>query len=250
MADRIPEIRQLREAFEQEYATRGTAWEDVLRELHEATSAVRVVEINSASAAPLDYSEAEDGLSVIAVGGYALSRGLTLEGLIVSYFLRNSIMYDTLMQMGRWFGYRDGYEDLCRIWMLDDAEGWYSHIADSIEELRNDLRYMSQIGATPKEFGLRVRSHPDALIVTARNKKGSGQMFKHSVGLANRFVETARLTRDPLRQAEEPRRGATARRAYARRRAGAGGRRPRRKWSVRDRCAGRVDPGVHRRLRE
>ena len=200
VADRIPEIRQLREAFELEYANRGTAWEDVLRELHEATSAVRVVEINSASAAPLDYSEAEDGLSVIAVGGYSLSRGLTLEGLIVSYFLRNSIMYDTLMQMGRWFGYRDGYEDLCRIWMLDDAEGWYSHIADSIEELRSDLRYMSQIGATPKEFGLRVRSHPDALIVTARNKKGSGQMFRHSVGLANRFVETARLTRDPLRQ--------------------------------------------------
>ena len=199
-ADRIPEIRRLREAFEQEYATCGTAWDDVLRELLEATSAVGVVEINNASAAPLDYDESEGGRSVIAVGGYSLSRGLTLEGLIVSYFLRNSLMYDTLMQMGRWFGYREGYKDLCRIWMLEEAEGWYSHIADSIEELRRDLRDMSQIGATPKEFGLRVRSHPDALIVTARNKKGSGQIFRHSIGLANEFVETARLARNPVRQ--------------------------------------------------
>ena len=73
---------------------------------------------------------------VIAVGGFSLSRGLTLEGLIVSYFLRNSMMYDTLMQMGRWFGYRPGYEDLCRVWMPETAEGWYAHISDAIEELQ------------------------------------------------------------------------------------------------------------------
>lgn len=63
-------------------------------------------------------------MTVIAVGGFSLSRGLTLEGLTISYFLRNSMMYDTLMQMGRWFGDRPGYEDLCRIWIPADGVGW------------------------------------------------------------------------------------------------------------------------------
>lgn len=57
------------------------------------------------------------GLRAIVIGGFTLSRGLTLEGLIVSYFYRNSKMYDTLMQMGRWFGYRNNYEELCRIYI-------------------------------------------------------------------------------------------------------------------------------------
>jgi hypothetical protein len=128
--------------------------------------------------------------------GFSLSRGLTLEGLMVSYFLRNSMMYDTLMQMGRWFGYRPGYDDLCRVWMLEEAEGWYSHIAESIEELRDELRRMEAVNATPEQFGLKVRSHPDTLIVTARNKMGSSEKHVVSIGLANRFIETAILRRD------------------------------------------------------
>ena len=110
----------------------------------------------------------------IAVGGFSLSRGLTLEGLMVSYFLRNSMMYDTLMQMGRWFGYRPDYQDLCRIWMPEEAQGWYEHVAESIEELRSELRSMEAANATPEDFGLKVRGHPDTLIVTARNKMGTG----------------------------------------------------------------------------
>ena len=199
-ADRYPVIRGLRSTFEREYPSCETRWPQVLRELRAAVSPVQVVEVNRSSAASLDYTAHDDGLSVIAVGGYSLSRGLTLEGLIVSYFLRNSQMYDTLMQMGRWFGYRDGYEDLCRIWMLPSAEDWYSHISESFEELRIDLRYMSQIGAAPKDFGLRVRSHPDSLTVTARNKMGTGQKFRHAIGLANRFVETSFLARTPAKQ--------------------------------------------------
>ena len=115
---------------------------------------------------------------------------------MVSYFLRNSMMYDTLMQMGRWFGYRPGYDDLCRVWMLEEAEGWYSHIAESIEELRDELRRMEAVNATPEQFGLKVRSHPDTLIVTARNKMGSSEKHVVSIGLANRFIETAILRRD------------------------------------------------------
>lgn len=199
-ADRSAAIRGLRSTFEREYPSCELRWPQVLHELHAAVSPVQVVEVNKSSATSLDYTAHDDGLSVIAVGGYSLSRGLTLEGLIVSYFLRNSQMYDTLMQMGRWFGYRVGYEDLCRVWMRPSAEGWYSHISDSFEELRTDLRYMSQIGQTPKDFGLRVRSHPDSLTITARNKMGTGQAFRHSIGLANRFVETAFLLRSAAKQ--------------------------------------------------
>ena len=71
------------------------------------------------------------------------------------------MMYDTLLQMGRWFGYRPGYEDLCRVWMSSDAEGWYEHIAESIEELRDEIRKMEKLNLTPADFGLKVRSHPD-----------------------------------------------------------------------------------------
>ena len=195
---RDPEIAALFQAFENHYAgTCDVSWSDIQTHLHDSASAVKVIEVNSQSSDSLDYVEYEKtGLNVIAVGGFSLSRGLTLEGLVVSYFLRNSMMYDTLLQMGRWFGYRDGYEDLCRVWMPEEAQGWYTHITESIDELREELARMQSVNATPTEFGLRVRSHPDTLIVTARNKMGSGRRIKVLIGLANSFVETAILWHD------------------------------------------------------
>ena len=196
---RDPEISALQQAFRHHYEdTSGVPWEDVQKLLHESVSPITVVAVNSRSVGSLDYLDhGRAGLNVIAVGGLSLSRGLTLEGLVVSYFLRNSMMYDTLLQMGRWFGYRQGYEDLCRVWMPEEAQGWYAHITDSIEELRDELARMQSVNATPRDFGLRVRSHPDTLIVTARNKMGSGRALRVMIGLANSFVETAILRRDP-----------------------------------------------------
>lgn len=179
-----------------EYADAGASWGEVQARLNDAAAPISVVEVNSRSSGKLNYADYDSGLSVIVVGGYSLSRGLTLEGLMVSYFLRNSVMYDTLMQMGRWFGYRPGYEDLCRIWMPEEAEGWYSHISESIELLRSELRRMAAANATPEEFGLKVRAHPDTLMVTARNKMGSSEKVVVSVGLGNSFVETATLNKD------------------------------------------------------
>ena len=191
------EIRALHEIWELEFHDTEFDWPVVQNRLHEAASPIRVVEVNSQSPGTLDYNNhQQDGLNVIAVGGFSLSRGLTLEGLMVSYFMRNSMMYDTLMQMGRWFGYRPGYEDLCRIWMPEAAQGWYEHIAESIEELRGEFRSMEASNATPEEFGLKVRSHPDTLIVTARNKMGTGASVVVSIGLARKFVETHTLRRD------------------------------------------------------
>ena len=195
---RDPEIAALRQVFQDHYEdTSWKSWVDIQKLLHESVSPITVVEVNSRSAGSLDYLDHDrGGLNAIAVGGFSLSRGLTLEGLIVSYFLRNSMMYDTLLQMGRWFGYRKGYEDLCRVWMPEEAQGWYAHITESIDELRDELARMQSVNATPRDFGLRVRSHPDTLIVTARNKMGSGQVLRVMIGLANSFVETAILRRD------------------------------------------------------
>lgn len=193
-----PEIRELHAVWEKQYGDTDTGWPEVQKALHEAASPIRVVEVNSRSSGTLNYTEHEKtGLNVIAVGGFSLSRGLTLEGLMVSYFLRNSMMYDTLMQMGRWFGYRPDYEDLCRVWMPEEAESWYRHIALSIDELREEMRKMEEANATPEQFGLKVRSHPDTLIVTARNKMGTGEQVVVRIGLGNRFIETTALKRDP-----------------------------------------------------
>jgi hypothetical protein len=150
------------------------AWEDVAAELETVVSKTLVKTINGRSTDILDYREnADTGINVIAVGGNKLSRGLTLEGLSVSYFRRTSKMYDTLMQMGRWFGYRDGYADLCRIYTTDELLAWMRHIAQATEELRAEFDYMAAVGATPREFGLRVASHP-VLLVTSRVKMREG----------------------------------------------------------------------------
>ena len=71
----------------------------------------------------LDYTQGP-GVFIV-VGGNILSRGLTLEGLVTSFFIRTSSAYDTLLQMGRWFGYRRGYGDLPRIWMTDELKGYF-----------------------------------------------------------------------------------------------------------------------------
>lgn len=190
-------LQDLNATWEAEYQHLDFAWSDIQGQLLEAAAPITVVEVNSRSSGSLAYdANKENGLQVIAVGGFSLSRGLTLEGLTVSYFLRNSTMYDTLLQMGRWFGYRPGYEDLCRIWMTSEARGWFEHISESIEELREELRQMERANMIPEEFGLRVRTHPDTLIVTARNKMGSGQRVPVTVGLSNKFIETYALRRN------------------------------------------------------
>lgn len=197
---RNPEIAALHSVWEAEFADAdGADWPNVQARLHEVLVAARVVEVNASKRSqPLDYDQGgEHGVTVIAVGGFSLSRGLTLEGLTISYFLRNSMMYDTLMQMGRWFGYRPGYEDLCRVWIPADGVGWYAHIHEAMDDLQTQLKRMELAKATPEQFGLAVRSHPESLIVTARNKMGSGKLLPIKVGLAESLIETTCIVADP-----------------------------------------------------
>ncbi|MDR2011118.1 MAG: Z1 domain-containing protein [Bacteroidales bacterium] len=120
---------------------------------------------------PLDYYDnRQTGLSVIAIGGNKLSRGLTLEGLTISYFLRASKMYDTLMQMGRWFGFRPGYLDLCRLFTSVEIRKWYQYITVATEEMRAEFDRMGDLDKTPANYGLKVRTSPESLVITASNK--------------------------------------------------------------------------------
>lgn len=123
----------------------------------------------SKQSASLNYKE-NPSLRVIAIGGLALSRGLTLEGLMVSYFYRNTATFDVLMQMGRWFGYRRGYEDLFQIWTSHTSALWYAEVAKDSAELKNDIREMFDQQLTPKDFGIKVRDNCDELQITASNK--------------------------------------------------------------------------------
>lgn len=143
---------------------------DIHSEMVQASVRTKLHVVNGTSADALEYIDHPEGVSVIAIGGDKLSRGLTLEGLCVSYYLRASRMYDTLMQMGRWFGYRPGYLDLCRLYTTGSLVDWYEKITAASAELQTEFEAMAAVGATPEEFGLRVRQLPDGLLVTSPQK--------------------------------------------------------------------------------
>lgn len=170
-------------------------WRDVLEHLYDAASRIKVRSIYGGSGEALDYYDHKNGLSVIAIGGNKLSRGLTLEGLSVSYYLRASRMYDTLMQMGRWFGYRGGYVDLCRLFTSRELNEWFCHITLASEELREEFDYMSDVaGSTPEQYALKVRTYPGVLQISATNKMRSAVTVQ--ISWAGRLVESYEFKKD------------------------------------------------------
>lgn len=159
--------------FEKHFSNCEFSIEEVVdkQRLYNAISGFVIKAINSRSDS-LDYVQ-YPSMRCIAIGGLSLSRGLTLEGLTVSYFYRNTATYDVLMQMGRWFGYRRNYEDICQIWCTKDSASWYHDIWRASEELKNDISKMFEARMTPREFGLKVHDISDDLQITAANKMRS-----------------------------------------------------------------------------
>ncbi|HEX8083350.1 MAG TPA: Z1 domain-containing protein [Solirubrobacteraceae bacterium] len=147
---------------------------------------IEVLQLNSASEDILDYNR-DRSLKVVVVGGNRLSRGLTLEGLLVSYYVRRANAYDTLMQMGRWFGYRSNYADLTRIYTTADLEQWFRDLVFVEEEVRSDIRRYAEEGLNPLDFGVRIRRHP-ALLVTDRLKMRSARA--ESMSFAGQLEQT------------------------------------------------------------
>jgi hypothetical protein len=168
-------LQQWREQWDNEqqrlprdqFTEQAVSFDDLAAYLEAVVAHTHVVVDNYRSDNRLNY---EDGARLqIAIGGNTLSRGLTLEGLLVSFFVRAANSYDTLLQMGRWFGYRPNYADLPRIWMTEELRDYFYDLATIEAEIRQDIERYAQLGMTPEQFGVRIRTHP-ALAITARAK--------------------------------------------------------------------------------
>lgn len=164
-------------------------WFDIESQLSSVIELLKVKLLNGDSKDVVDYTETSQS-QIIAVGGNKLSRGITLEGLMISYYLRDPRAYDTAMQMGRWFGYKKSYLDLCRIYSQRELLANFVHIMDATRILRNDITVMNDECRTPLEFGLKLLSHP-TMLPTARNKMRSGR--KLDISFSEQRVETTRF---------------------------------------------------------
>lgn len=205
-----PVLQEFRKLWERDFVTTSGStpgsysqppWDELVSHLRDVAPRIQVATVNGLAKQALTYDTEAAPINVIAIGGDKFSRGFTLEGLTVSYYLRATNMYDTLMQMGRWFGYRDGYLDVCRIYTTPSLRDSYQFIAGAIEELRRDFRRMTREGARPIDFGHKVRLHPgSALLVTSRTK--SRKALKMRMSLDGRLAQTLVF---PLQQARNNR---------------------------------------------
>ncbi|WP_172172659.1 Z1 domain-containing protein [Brevibacterium sp. CT2-23B] len=179
------------------------AWPEVSTEIRSVLRTLDVAVDNGSADDEdrLDYT-GDKPKTVIVIGGGTLSRGLTLEGLFVSFFCRTSNAYDTLLQMGRWFGYRQGYEDLQRVWVSSRLDSDYRFLATIEADLRSEIDKMTAAHRTPRQIGLRIRQHPGRLEITSKNK------MKHVVNVQVDFesfqLQTTRFNFRELEQSNEP----------------------------------------------
>ena len=201
-----PVLKRIHSLWETHFSDTEFRWDDIVDSLYNAIEPIMIKVVNSAKGTDkLVYPENE-GIRVIAIGGLALSRGLTLEGLIISYFYRNTCTYDVLMQMGRWFGYRRGYEDLFRIWTHKASAEWYAEISRATEELKADMRLMNENKMRPRDFGIRVKNDADDLQITAANKMRNTKDEKLVNSYFGNIIETPYLVYDPELQKKNYRR--------------------------------------------
>ena len=153
---------------------------------------VPVLALNSRTDHVLDY-EQDRNLKAVLIGGNRLSRGMTIEGLTVSYYVRETPYFDTLLQMARWFGYREPYVDLTRIWTTPTLASWFRDLALREEELREQVMQAERDQLSPLEVGYKIRSHP-AMMVTAQNKMGAGRQM--TLSFAGTMAQTSRFRLD------------------------------------------------------
>lgn len=187
-------ILNLINTYEKHYSIFYT-WEDVFSVLYNSVKDIKIYKIPfKDKKKQLDYDKhSDEGLRVIVIGGLALSRGLTLEGLTISYLYRNTSTFDVLMQMGRWFGYRHKpveYSDLCKVWMLEQTKEYFEEIAHSINQLKRDFDALQKSNKTPKDFGIRVRNESEKLGITGRNKMRNSKKYVYTDDLFGQVLET------------------------------------------------------------
>lgn len=205
-------FKDIREGSE-DGATPPIAWEQIQHGLYEEIKQFIVVVINSRNGQMnnvdpsgkkkrFDYDDKKDeGARVIAIGGMVLSRGLTLEGLMTSYYSRNAGAYDTLLQMCRWFGYRPKYMDLCRIYLSQVSIDQFDAVLTATEDLKEQFSEMQLRDKKPKDFGLMIKECPDTLdttlLITSRNKMHGTQVFERSLNYSGVYADTSKMSKNP-----------------------------------------------------
>ncbi len=191
------------DAYNGQYGDSGSTWQNVRQNLVDLADEFQVQLINSQTKAdrerrtretPKSVREAEALLPTIYVGGDVLARGLTIDGLQVSYYSRRAGAADTLLQMGRWFGYRPGYEDLVRLWIDDETAELFRWTADISAELRESLSEMKALGLTPAQFGLKIRRHPEGFQIAAARKMRDAVDHDGFISINGRVFESTTLS--------------------------------------------------------
>jgi hypothetical protein len=183
-------IKAMKDTFNSRLKDIEFDFETILETICLIIDSIQIRDVHQSAKIKLEYRK-DTQTNVIVIGGLSLSRGFTLEGLSVSYFLRTTIYYDTLMQMGRWFGYRIGYEDICRVYLTDDLNKKFGFIIDATNDLVSRLNDMRDENLTPEDFGLAVQLHPDSLLqVTARNKSKYTEDMDLEMNLDGQIKET------------------------------------------------------------
>lgn len=200
---RSPRAELLFEVFDTHFRDAGVSWPTIRQELLLIADEFRVQLINSQTKAerekhtretPKSVRDAEALLPTIYVGGDVLARGLTIEGLQVSYYSRRAAAADTLLQMGRWFGYRPGYEDLVRLWIDDETAELFRWTADISAELRESIAEMKGLGLTPAQFGLKIKRHPEGFQIAAARKMRDAVDHDGIISINGRVFESTALS--------------------------------------------------------
>lgn len=174
-------------------------WTEVKKTINKELKMFRVELMNSRFIKEnrFDYDLIPDGARVIVIGGFILSRGLTLEGLCVSYFSRSANAYDTMLQMCRWFGYRPNYEDLCRVYITEENLDNFRAVLEAVEDLKQQFNEMQLKDKSPDEFGLMVKESPDTLettmLITARQKMREGKEILKYLNYGGVAVDTSKI---------------------------------------------------------
>lgn len=156
-------------------------WIDVYKEIKNVVNTIEIMSINGESKDALEYEKyKENGLNVIAIGGNKLSRGLTLEGLSISYYYRLTPMYDTLLQMGRWFGFREGYLDLCRIYTIPEIADDFSHLSNVMTDLRQEFTKLTNEKIKPSEYAVRILDHSKMKLTSPGKMKNVTREYNYT----------------------------------------------------------------------
>ncbi|MEG2587849.1 MAG: Z1 domain-containing protein [Cetobacterium sp.] len=189
-------ISAIEKIYKKEYQNCGFEWDLVRKSLYEIANKIIVCGEYLGSNKRIEYRD-DISTNIIAIGGLSLSRGFTLEGLSITYFSRTTIFYDSLMQMGRWFGYRDGYDDLCKIYTSEEIADYFAHIFECTMDLVDRIKQMNYERKTPEEFGLYIKKDPSNILqVTAKNKQKHSAEYELCIDYQGKLKETLFISND------------------------------------------------------